>query len=258
MANIVLLSLLLISLGVALVAYRGGALVPLVLWRDDRLLFLAYCLVFISTWFVYFCSDRRSYSLEVRTLRRLLLARSVHWKTPGDEKAAKREVRADRIKGERGLDTAAILIAVSSLEVSQALQMLNAATAWESILLRCTIALGVASFLMFVVSTDALDSMFNSFACKKEEAVIVRYLYVTTVNHRYYGLVCMLLSLVTMIASKDPCLGASALALLIGLGYGHWFPYIQCSDGSFLRPYRHTRFAAFALMAAAPFFMIRG
>lgn len=75
MANIVLLSLLLISLGVALVAYRGGALVPLVLWRDDRLLFLAYCLVFISTWFVYFCSDRRSYSLEVRTLRRLLLAR---------------------------------------------------------------------------------------------------------------------------------------------------------------------------------------
>ena len=216
----------------------------------DRLIFLFYFCGFIAVWVVYFGSRSSIQFLRVRTLRLLLHCTSLNWGT-ADERIKKRladqpllvgsgDIDDEQLteievyfkdKARTSLQTLGMLIAVAALELGQINLMRHWASASEDRWHACTLGIAtlsaIASFIMFVVATDSLDSLFNRFRGTVERHKLVDHFYRNSINLRYFGLVFLLLGAVMIVANLHPILGAISFGLVFFFGCPTWFPDVS-------------------------------
>jgi hypothetical protein len=222
----------------------------------DRLIFIAYLSLFASMWAVYFLSKIDLKVFRVRTLRRLLLWTSEHWEPllcdyliedgkesegEGGKKEASDRLKeiedAFKTKSQSILQTISMLIAVATLELGQIVVVHH----WDvddagkvDVITRnwCSFTLAVGSLaaifamVSFLVAADSLDSIFHRYRLSTNRHELIRYFYVGAIDPRYFGLVGVLLAAIMVIAHVNPCLGAISIAIIICVGYSHWFPYV--------------------------------
>ena len=227
----------------------------------ERFTFLCYLGSFAAMWIVYFSSRSKLWFLHVRTLRVLLDKTSLNWKSPKtriiNAKEHPLELDTDDIdednlqevegyfqdKARSSLQSMGMLLAVATLELGQINLMQHwvsekiasnpaAEDAWDDWTLGAATLCAMSSFIMFVVSTDSLDSLFNRFQGIEDRHKLIDYFYRNSINPRYFGLVLLLLGATMIIAHRDPLLGATSIGLIFFFGYRVWFPTIV-DEGDF-------------------------
>jgi len=216
-------------------------------------LFLIYLVGFASMWGVYLLSQCNSLFLVSRTLRRLLMTYSSDWPhhNDGAERYAVGETKASEgaISGEKAVIEArqkkanssitwiALLIAAAAVMLGLindvALERGANMTAWEATMLAAAATTAIIAFYCFVVSADALETVFNNFTLVKPDVQmqIIKRLYEYTLNPKYYGLISLISSVALFAAARYPLFGALALATATFIGYGHWFPRLRPRQG---------------------------
>ena len=222
-------------------------------WLYERHIFIFYACAYTAWWIVYLnsrkviSSKKESRFKKVRSLRRLLGYCSVSWSdTPmGEDEMKKGKKVSDSIeegylnKATSSMTNIAILIAVSAIELQEITKQLeplllklqstpNALpNQWEIVVLLFALAFTMIAFISYLVSSDALDVMFNQFSDDASKHKIIHYYYKNTINPRYAALISLITSFVLLIAFYSP-LGASiAIGLFFFIGYNHWFPNFE-------------------------------
>jgi len=210
-------------------------------------LFALYLSAFLAMWIVYFKSRRQlPNGSRLRSLRRLLVEFSVNW-DDADHHAEINDLeilrREHHNKADKSIVVLAILVAAAIIILVQASNIsigLKAAsvpyTLWDTVVLGTCASLAVVSVTCFLISADALDSMFNRFSTGSDIEVenerearqrLITHFYRLTINPRYFGMVAFLLSLVFIILHHSRPFASFALAIMITVGYRHWFPTIE-------------------------------
>lgn len=203
----------------------------------SRMIFLFYMCGVAAMWSIYLMSRHRR--MQVQSLRQLLLLNSVSW-GHCDSDEAENHVRETREKARTTITVAAILVAASALVISQinaihiALEASAAVSAdaapltWQRFLLAMGYMCATGAFVALIVSVDALDCLFNHFSRgrvpRRNPTQLVRYFYTFTLNPKYIGLFLLLTSVVFVLAYFNANVGSLALAVMLTLGYAHWFP----------------------------------
>ena len=221
----------------------------------DRFIFVCYLTAFASMWVVYFLSRSTLSLLRVRTLRLLLNHTSLNWGT-AEERLRQRqssnhllttssEINDEQLgeiegyfkdKSRTSLQTLGMLIAVATLELGQInlIRHWNSSTSgvdpWEEWTLGLATLAATGAFVMFVVATDSLDSLFNRFRGTMDRHKLIDHFYKKTINLRYFGLVLLLLGAVMIVAFHNPIFGATSLGFVFALGYSTWFPTLDPAD----------------------------
>lgn len=203
------------------------------LWWSHAV-FGLYALTLISLWAVYFRSTADG-AAALPTLRGLLRAYSTQWtqldrngNPPDTEKNYDPQlVKALQEKARVTLTSMAMLAAAAGVELAQANAVLMSAMKLDEFRL-FVLAVGslsaFTSLVCFLLATDTLDSVFNSFALPRLKQRVLRHFYQESLNPRYFGLVCLMFGAVCLIAIHQPLFGAAAAGLIIAIGYRHWFP----------------------------------
>lgn len=211
----------------------------------SRLVFLLYLCALTAMWLVYLSSRRKF--MAVQTLRQLLALNSVSWASTCDPADAETHVRETREKARTTITVAAILVAASALVISQinaihvAMQAAEAPAidaallGWQRFLLAMGYICATGAFISLIVSVDALDCMFNHFSAgtskrRDNPTTLARYFYRFTINPKYIGLFLLLTSVVFVLAYFNANVGSLALAIILTLGYAHWFPLGRLDD----------------------------
>jgi hypothetical protein len=204
------------------------------LWWS-RAVFGLYALTLISLWAVYFRSTAADGTAALPTLRGLLRAYSTQWtrldrngNTPDTEKNYDPQlVKALQEKARVTLTSMAMLAAAAGVELAQANAVLMSAMKLDEFRLLVLAAGSLSAFtslVCFLLATDTLDSVCNSFALPRLKQRVLRHFYQESLNPRYFGLVCLMFGAVCLIAIHEPLFGAAAAGLIIAIGYRHWFP----------------------------------
>lgn len=240
-------------------------------WLYERHIFIIYACAFAAWWIVYLNSRKvnsnknESRFKKVRSLRRLLSYCSLSWsdKPLSEEEIKKGKKASDSIeagylnKASSSMTNIAILIAVSAIELQEITKQLeplllnlksNALpNQWEIVVLLFALAFTMIAFISYIVSSDALDVMFNQFVDDTSKHKIIHYYYKNTINPRYAALISLITSFILLIAFYSP-LGASiAIGLFFFIGYNHWFPNFD--DKSSLRSKAKTLLGIAIIMA---------
>lgn len=203
----------------------------------SRLIFLFYMCGVMAMWWIYLLS--RHERMQVQTLRQLLFLNSVSW-GQCDSVEASNYVSETREKARTTITVAAILVAASALVISQinAIHIAMEASvtplsdvallSWQRFLLAMGYMCATGAFVALIVSVDALDCLFNHFSegavPRRNLTRLVRYFYTFTLNPKYIGLFLLLTSVVFVLAYFNANVGSLALAVMLTLGYAHWFP----------------------------------
>ena len=206
----------------------------------ERILYAAYFASFVTMWAMYFLSRwaPKEGFLAVRTLRRLLLGTTEDWSVLADG-YEKHKQETDKVKlaeMEKGfkdkslasMTNLGMLIGAAALELGQlgTVRWHDGAkpTPWSELTLGLGTVCSITSLVCFIIAADSLDSIFNQFREPGERHVLIRHFYMQSVNPRYFGLVCLLLAATLMVAAVTPCLGAMSIAIILSVGFRHWFP----------------------------------
>jgi len=203
--------------------------------NGSKLVFIAYLSTYTAMWTLYFSSKNGPKIFQVPTLRRILLVESKSWtnidSTDNDEIE---EISMEKAK--TSITSIAMLVGVSFLGLVQAkigLSGLNSGEEeflWKQFIF---ILLGFSStiaLVCFVISVDALDCMFNEFKNDQIDNKFRRYFYKSTIHPRYIGFVCLLTSVIFLNVSSSVLLGSLTIAVIISVGYRHWFPRSQLAE----------------------------
>ena len=152
-----------------------------VLADPGKQLFLIYLVGFASMWAVYLLSGSSNRLLKSRSLRRLLMAYSGNWSNkdtappPAWAELIERDVPSEREviaahqrKANSSITWIALLIAAAAVVLGLindvALQRANDMSVWEATMLATAAGSAIIAFYCFVVSADALETVFNDFS----------------------------------------------------------------------------------------------
>jgi hypothetical protein len=197
-----------------------------------RVLFVCELAAFAGLWIVYFMSRHGEGEgfFHVATLRRLLRLTAKTWRENERDLG-----EAFRLKAEKTIGATAMLVATSGVVLTRVAQSYhdweiknpNQGFCWESA--TCMLALlgGFTAIVCFVLSVDSLDVVANTFTTRKITTQLRAHFYMSTINPRYGGFVLLLTSIVVMLAFRSALLGSAALAIVLGVGYTHWFPRLD-------------------------------
>ena len=90
------------------------------------------------------------------------------------------------------------------------------------------------AIVCFILAVDALDCMFNEFKTDAVENNIRKYFYTSTIHPRYIGLVSLLTSLIFLTGSINVTFGSLCIAMILSIGYRHWFPDNKIIENNFV------------------------
>ncbi|AFI85556.1 DUF4339 domain-containing protein [Methylophaga nitratireducenticrescens] len=218
----------------------------------SRIVYLLSLSVYIGFWLAYFSSSKNVKFLNIATLRRMLTASSQQWKSD-DENAGlvddpfsvKHQLEESyREKARAAMTVIAIMIAGSLILLVQTNQYLVARVdfltlpfIWESFFLTLSALSSFIAFISFLLSVDALDSMFNRYLTDKIELRMVRKFYRFTLNPKYMGLIFLILGITSFAAIHNGLIASIMLWITMSVGYYHWFPHHAtlddlCSDNN--------------------------
>ena len=225
----------------------------------DRLTFLLYSSIYAAIWLAYFFSKSEKLTFfRRRSLRMLLVCTSENWKEADEQilddenlqgenpsldfpfKTLARnryEITAAKIeetfrdKARSATQNLGMLLAIACLELAQInliTKGLQVTDEWTKLTLGIATLASITAFVMFIVATDSLDTVFNQFRIPADRHRLVNHFYRSSINPKYYGLTLLILSAVMIIGNREPLLGASAFGIVFAVGYHHWFPRIDC------------------------------
>lgn len=198
----------------------------------NNIIFIIYLSIYFSMWIIYFASKSKYEIFQVSTLRKLLTSESKNWTATNSKKNEKIE-ELSMEKAKTSITATAMLVGVAFVGILQAKngfyglvesQLSNEQLIWQQLILASLAFSSSLALVCFIISVDALDCMFNEFKTKQLENKFRRYLYKSTIQPRYVGLVCLLTSIIFLNASSSIVLGSMSIGLIISVGYKHWFP----------------------------------
>jgi|AntDeeMetagen285_2_1112576.scaffolds.fasta_scaffold02023_2 protein-S-isoprenylcysteine O-methyltransferase Ste14 len=216
---------------------------------DSRIVYLLSLSVYIGYWLTYFSSNKNLKFLNVATLRRMLTASSVQWNRAGgnydnidDPFSIKHQLEACyREKARAGMTAVAIMIAGSLILLVQTNHylllredLLSLPFVWESVFLTLSALSSFIAFVSFLLSVDALESMFNRYLTEKIELTMVRNFYRFTLNPKYMGLIFLILGITSFAAIHSGLIASIMLWITMSVGYHHWFPHYATVDNDFM------------------------
>ncbi len=236
--SIYTLHLVLIGLS-SLIVWGGYALVPEMfrsLFNDtdvlSRMLFIHYGLIYILIWASYFLGSHK-----YQTLRRLLtLLSEARAEDILDERGHHSAVKDEAIreKAKTSLTVSALMIAssalvfslVSNIHLNDPLKNNGIIDWWLDTTLILAGVFSITSFVVFVITSDVLDTLLNKFAATTE-VNITQHFYHFTSNPKYMGLLSIIFAISFLIAYHNASLACYAIALFLSLGYSYWFPRLN-------------------------------
>lgn len=202
----------------------------------ERTAFFIYLCLYAGFWSAYFLSRRDDTYWSVATLRRLLYATSMQWNQATNY--TKEEIeKGFQEKGRTSITAMAMLVAASLIELAQVNGILIrldtvkngvetlALDIWSASLLAVTAFAAFSALVCFLISADALDSLFNKFRSERLSHRLMHHFYTVNINPRYYGLVLLTTGAIFLIAFHSPLMGCMSIGVLISVGYRHWFPF---------------------------------
>lgn len=197
--------------------------------------------VFVCFWLVYF-STGWSKTLRAQSLRQLLMVHSNQWseeplqnedeqtrsKRVAEQRAA--HVDALREKARSTMMTQAIFIAMTvfilgALSRQPDLLYFSQSETIETTLLIGALTSAVLAFSLLLISTDAAETIFNSF--KAREWATVATFYRKSARLKYYGFVLAFLSVALFAMTLNTFAASLALFVFMFAGYTYWFPDIS-------------------------------
>jgi len=205
----------------------------------QKLIFLSYFSVLFSMWLVYFLSGTGLRIFQVNTLRRLLMLTSSQWSD--EELGAKSEegfIAVTREKAVASIGMFAMLTAGAAVLMTRYIDRLVALKAshselysenalFEAAILYAASATSIIALICFIIAVDSMDVLFNRFGNQPGPARVhvVRYVYRSTRNIRYYGIMFFIWSICLGIGYEDTLLGSITVAVVVAAGWKHWFPF---------------------------------
>lgn len=209
----------------------------------DRLLFVFYFSIYLAMWIIYFISkscyvkpenrktkDKFLRFFQIPTLRRLLFVVSKNW-TDEESSSNDRLEELAKDKARSSITATAMLTSITVIIMIQVKSFYLADVQDNRVLLSddmslmlllLTFACAFSSFIMFIISADALDSIFNEYSVRENR--LHRYHYRSTIYPRYFGMVFLITSICFLSAYINLLLGCLAFSLVFTIGYRHWFP----------------------------------
>jgi len=196
--------------------------------------FLLNLIVFIAVWTVYFTSPLRGL-FGCQSLRTLLHAETVAW--THEEAADEQDVNREHAGAT--LTAQAVFIAISVLIINMIADqrsLLNPSHGHEIENLVALGALAAASlsFVLLLISLDAIDTTFNTFTDRAP--LILDHFFRLASKLKYYGFVLSFLSLVLFVFTISPAVASIAMASFLCFGYSYWFPAITAKPSLALEP----------------------
>lgn len=199
-----------------------------------RFVFLSYMCVFGSVWIMYFLSRSQIRFFRVKTLRNLLAETSEHWKEHlknEDRKGFADFVDAHHRKAQSTMVTVAIMIASSLIVLGEIhcvfLKYSLVNDIWSQVILAIAMIAAMLSLICFIITADALDSIFNKFRTDRIARKLKHHFYLRTINPKYCGFISLIASVIFIVAYHSLTLSCIVLALCLTVGYPHWFPDIE-------------------------------
>lgn len=202
-----------------------------------QLLFIEYLLGALAFMLTYFLSSTRA--VKHQTLRMLVLLNSAQWRETGLEAEARlpsepktldappsEEALQFREKGKTSTTMMALMLTSAVLIITQSLLRLQNTgqgfgESWEGTLSVLAVVLGALAFAFLVVAIDAIENTFNIF--EFHEDALIRHFHRVSLRPKYYGIMCLILTLAFFIAGLSPQVGAFILAATFSVGYNYWF-----------------------------------
>jgi hypothetical protein len=214
-----------------------------------RLIFVYYCIIFVSFWVVYFLSRQ----IGVQCLRFLLICTSSQWGKDNTSSKQQQEegnhpmlVQEYQEKGKVTITSQSILIAISTLLIvniySHRIAIGDSIAKggctgicvhdeWEATLLNFGMVFAVVAFILLIYAVDCIETMFNSFKEKRLE--LIHYFYAISLRPKYYGMLCVIVALILFVGSFVPTIASFGIGVLLLIGYKFWCPDPDLSDKFF-------------------------
>ena len=224
-------------LGTPFVAWLGT------LTRQDRVfstLFVLNATYFTVFWLIYFTSGwgyGRDWgdALRTQTLRTLLKSHSRLWLQDEDSE----QITYYRDKARSTMTAQAVFIAITVFIINVlSKDSLISGTGGGAPLDRWiafgALASAACAFTLLLVSTDAADTMYNTFKVREYKAVSS--LYGISARLKYYGFVLSFVAVALLTYTMDALVASLTIVLLMLCGYPYW--YRDISEGE---DYRHER-----------------
>jgi protein-S-isoprenylcysteine O-methyltransferase Ste14 len=150
------------------------------------------------------------------------------------EAVAEEQNEVVREKAKTSITVSALMIAAAAVVFSvtsdkyiflksNGLYMENFSFDWASTVLMLSGFLSLTAFVLFVVTMDVLDTLLNKFAVGRQVDA-TNYFYGYTSNPKYIGMLCLVMSVCTLVSYHSAGLAAYGLGLFLAVGYRYWFP----------------------------------
>jgi protein-S-isoprenylcysteine O-methyltransferase Ste14 len=207
-----------------------------------RLIFVYYCIIFVSFWIVYFLSRQ----LGVQSLRFLLICTSSQWEKGNtsskqqlqeeenqEEKNHQILVKEYQEKGKVTITAHTILIATSTLLIVNIYRCRIDVVdhdQWAATLQSFGLGFAVVAFVLLIFAVDCMETMFNSF--KEKNLDMIHYFYAISLKPKYYGMLCVIVALILFVGSFMPTIASFGIGVLLLVGYKFWYPDPDLSDNT--------------------------
>ena len=109
---------------------------------------------------------------------------------------------------------------------------------WHKLVIFCLGMSATLALISFIVSADALDTMFNEFNCSGDannsqaNNNYRRYFYQSAINPRYLGLASLVTTIVFINSLINVVLGSISIGLTLAIGLRHWFPNVSLNENA--------------------------
>lgn len=189
---------------------------------------------FICFWLVYFSSGW-SHTLRSQTLRTLLKVHSKLWATEEDDT----QVSFFREKARSTITSQAIFIAITvfimnALSRDPLIVEASSALPLDRLIAFCSLSAAATAFTLLLISTDAAETMYNTF--KVREYAAVSSLYQISARLKYYGFVLCFVAIALFTFTMYAYVASLTVLVLTLCGYSFWFKDISANQ-----KYRYER-----------------
>jgi protein-S-isoprenylcysteine O-methyltransferase Ste14 len=86
------------------------------------------------------------------------------------------------------------------------------------------------AFILLIYAVDCIDTMFNIFKSEDASLNMTHYFYEISRKEKYYGMLCIIISLLLFVGSILPSISAFGVGLLLSIGYRFWYPEYKDDD----------------------------
>ena len=234
-SSVLILSVFLLSLASGWPSSQLGISWPFKGEKIRRFVFVCYVCVLGGVWITYFLSRLRVRFFRVKTLRNLLAKTSEHWReylNAEDGKKFTEFIELHHRKAQSSMVTVAIMIAACLIVLGEIhCVFLNSRSVkndiWAEAILAVATLAAMLSLICFIISADALDSIFNKFKTEQATRILKHHFYLKTINPKYSGFISLIVAVVFVVAYHSLPLSCIVLALSLTIGYPHWFPDVE-------------------------------